>query len=349
MHVYTTAVDGPVDSQVLLETPIDVDGVLVTYFPSNFARKLFWSPSMKKALLCNVSKFDIVHLHTVFVWPVYVAAMAAKEASVPYVLTPRGMLEKALIHRKSWLPKSLWLHLCGKKVLSGAGVVQVTTSREGRELHRLGLKIQAQVLIPNGIDMPELFSGGKVKRNLWGEGEYILFLSRISWKKGLDRLIQAWAYGIDTPLIIAGNDDEGYTPNLMAIARKAGVADKVHFIGTVSGEEKWELYKHAEMLVLPSYSENFGNVVLEAMAVGCPVVVTPEVGLSEQVKAYGVGVVVGGEPVKLATEIKKLLADKGMLAEMGQRGIEAAKKHFSWSAICEQMEIMYMDLVRDGH
>ncbi|MCI5207491.1 MAG: glycosyl transferase, partial [Candidatus Electrothrix sp. ATG2] len=83
VEVYTTAVDGKENSRVELEKPMDVDGVQVTYFPSSLLRRLFWSPSMQQALEQNICQFDLVHLHTCFVWPVYAAAMAAQQAGVP--------------------------------------------------------------------------------------------------------------------------------------------------------------------------------------------------------------------------------------------------------------------------
>ena len=97
---------------------------------------------------------------------------------------------------------------------------------------------------------------------------FVLFLGRLNWKKGLDRLIPAMQQVTNADLLIAGNDEENYRPELEALARRCGVADRVCFLGPVDGEKKWELLSSAELLALPSYSENFGNVVLEAMAVG---------------------------------------------------------------------------------
>ena len=112
---------------------------------------------------------------------------------------------------------------------------------------------------------------------------YVLFLGRLNWKKGLDRLIPAMEQVTNADLLIAGNDEENYRPELEALARRCGVADRVRFLGPVHGERKWELLSSAQILALPSYSENFGNVVLEAMAVGCAVIVTPEVGMASVV------------------------------------------------------------------
>src|SRR5262249_54056295 len=151
---------------------------------------------------------------------------------------------------------------------------------------------------------------------------YVLFLSRINWKKGLDRLIDAWHHIPDCPLVIAGNDDEHYQATLMERARALGIADRVLFIGEVRDEHKWAVYERAQLFVLPSYSENFGNVVAEAMAMARPVVLTPEVGIAPLVRAAGAGVVTDGAPEKLAAAIQELLADPARCLEMGRRGAE---------------------------
>jgi len=174
---------------------------------------------------------------------------------------------------------------------------------------------------------------------------YVLFLSRINWKKGLDRLIEAWQSVPDVPLVIAGNDDEGYQPKLLQLARALGVADRVIFLGPVSDAHKWALYERAQLFVLPSYSENFGNVVAEAMAMGCPVVVTNEVGIAPLVEAAGAGAVTDGAPGKLAVTIRELLLDPERRLEMGHRGAEAARTRLSWSGVVDSTETLYREML----
>ena len=106
----------------------------------------------------------------------------------------------------------------------------------------------------------------------------MLSLGRVNWKKGLDRLIPAMEFVPGAHLVIAGNDEENYQPRLQELARLGGVADRVHFVGEARDISKWNLFAAADVFALPSYSENFGIAVLEAMASGVPVVVTKEVG-----------------------------------------------------------------------
>ena len=128
---------------------------------------------------------------------------------------------------------------------------------------------------------------------------YVLFLGRLNWKKGLDRLIPAMQQVTNVDLLIAGNDEENYRPELEALARRCGVIDRVRFLGPSPWRKEMGLAFSAQILALPSYSENFGNVVLEAMAAGCPVFVTPEVGMASRVQEAGCGVVASGDPANL--------------------------------------------------
>jgi len=144
-------------------------------------------------------------------------------------------------------------------------------------------------------------------------------------------------------LVIAGNDETNYRQELDALAVRCNVVDRVHFIGPVHGPEKWRLLAGAEIVVVPSYSENFGLVALEAMACARPVVVTPEVGLASAVSESGAGLVVEGDPAKIAAGINSLLQNAGERRRMGEAGRWLAQHRFSWSAIAERMERVYRE------
>jgi glycosyltransferase involved in cell wall biosynthesis len=146
-------------------------------------------------------------------------------------------------------------------------------------------------------------------------------------------------------LVIAGNDEEGLRPNLEALAVQAGVRERISFAGPVYGEEKSVLLSRASLLVMPSSSENFGNVVIEAMAAGCPVVVTPEVGAADIVRESGAGAVVAGEPAALAEGISRLTVDPAALERMGQKGREFVRHRCSWENVAMQMEAAYTGVI----
>jgi glycosyltransferase involved in cell wall biosynthesis len=342
VDVATTNVDGDGDSDVPLGTPVDIDGVKVHYFRSTRLRRLYYAPSLRRFIAGSIERWQIVHGHSVFLWPTFAAARVARRFHKPYVLSPRGMLVRALIERRSPWRKRAWIALVEKRSIADAAAVHVTSALEAHELMALGLEPRRTFEISNGIDL------GAGDGPAPGSGEkYILFLGRISWKKGLDRLVAAVAWVPGWTLVVAGNDDEDYWPRIAARAQELGVAARVRYAGFVSGQPKRDLIANASLLALPSYSENFGNVVLEAMAAGVPVAVSPEVGLARTVTETQSGLVVSGEPEVFGRAMAQLLADEPRRARLGANARRAASA-FSWGAIAGQMEAQYVELLGEG-
>jgi len=339
IHVYTTNVDGPGNSNVPLAEPVVLDGVKVRYFPCGLGRRLYRSPGMGRALKAEVATFDILHLHSVFLWPTLAAARAARRASVPYVLAPRGMLVGNLIERKTRLLKTAWINIFERANVAGAAAIHVTSELEQDELAKLGIPARRVAVVANGIELPDLIR--PIVRPAAARSSYVLSLGRLNWKKGLDRLVRAMAYVPGVDLLIAGNDEENYQPRLEAMVRDLNMSSRVRFLGPVRGEEKWDLIRSASVFALPSYSENFGIAALEAMACGCPVVVTPDVGLARIIGESGAGIVVGGEAKELGTAISALISDPDRRRLMGEAGRKLASERFSWGGIAEQMEEVY--------
>jgi len=344
VHVYTTNVDGSGVSPVELGKPIDLGGVKVWYFPTGLGRGLYRSPMMGAALERRLSSFDVAHIHSVFLWPTTAAARAARKKGIPYLLSPHGMLVQDLIRRKSWLLKTTWIVLFESANVAGAAALHLTSELEAEEFRRLGLVARRIDIAPNGVDMPpeplsQLSTRGDRARLR------VLSLGRISWKKGLDRLIQAMVHVPDAELVIAGNDDEDYRPCLERLALKFGVADRTTFLGEVRGAPKWELIRSCDLFVMASYSENFGIAALEAMACGRAVVATPEVGLAQTIEESGAGLVSSGEPAALGRTLAALLSDRLRLEALGRAGAEVAAATFSWSTIAERIEQIYHECI----
>jgi glycosyltransferase involved in cell wall biosynthesis len=345
--VFTTDVHGAGTLDVPRATPVCRDGVTVWYFPVAAPRRLYRSPAMGAAL-AGVTGFDLVHLHSVFLWPTAAAARAAVRARVPYLVAPRGMLVGDLLRRRGRWRKGLWLRLVERRTLARAAALHATSDLEAAELARLGLALPPVYVVPNGVEADPPQPGAPLSPAVRAALErpfLVLFLGRVSWKKGLDRLIPALAYAPEATLAIAGNDEEGYLATVDRLAAQAGVAERIIRLGPVYGADKAALLRGATALVLPSYSENFGNVVLEAMSASCPVLVTPEVGLAPTVAGVGAGVVASGEPPQLGAALRRLLADPAARLAMGRRGAEAAARQFSWQAIAGRMERVYDEVL----
>jgi glycosyltransferase involved in cell wall biosynthesis len=340
--VFTTNVHGEGTLAVSVDEPARIDGVEVRYFPVRPPRRLYFAPGLKRAVRDCVAGFDVVHLHSVFLWPTTAAARAAERAGAPYVLSPRGMLVPELMRARGRWRKLAWMFLAERRTIGRAAALHATSDLEAENAARLTLPLPPTFVVPNGID-PQPWTGNgaglspQVRAVVEG-GPFLLFLGRLSWKKGLDRLIPAMASVPGTALAVAGNDEEDLRPALERLAREAGVAGRISFLGPVHGADKAALLHRAAALVLPSRSENFGNVVLESWAAGRPVVVTPEVGLAATVRETGAGIVAEGD---LGEALRDLLADPDRCDEMGRHGEAAVRERFGWSPVAREMERIY--------
>ena len=341
VEVYTTNIDGDSVSNVPVGRKIEVDGVSVTYFSVGFFRRTMRAPSMAVALKQNISSFDVVHNHSVFLWPTYISAREARLAKVPYVISPRGMLWAELIRQRSRVMKKLWIAIIEKKNLKYSAAVHVTSDIEGRKIMELGLPMPRTINLPNGVDIPRNLYEGEISEDISREikrGEFLLSFGRLNWKKNNVQLIKAMLKLPNVRLIVAGNQEDEHCLELRSIIKKYDLTERVSVISRqVSGRDKELLFSSAVMFVLPSLSENFGNTVLEAMVRGVAVVVSKEAGAAEVVKKIGCGLVCSPNSASLADSIKVLLENKSDMRAMAELGKEAAIGTYSWSAVSRSM------------
>lgn len=349
VSVFTTNVDGAGVSEAPLDCASNINGVMVRYFPVSWPRRIYRAPALGNALRESLSDFSIVHLHSVFLWPTWAGALAARRAKIPYVLSPRGMLIRDLISRRSRIAKSLWITLFERSNIENAAAIHLTSQLEAAELKRFGWRLPSLAVIPNGLDKPDITIGetaADVKR-IAADQPFVLFFGRISWKKGLDRLLHAFARTRAGKLAIVGTDDECLAPKLTMLARDLGILGRVHILPrTIFGTEKECLFAAARAVVLPSYSENFGNVVLEAMGRGVPVVVTQEVGASEVVRDSGGGLIAEGDPAELGASMSRFIEDPIFARSAGEAGRRHVVANYSWGTVAGRMEELYGSLQR---
>lgn len=347
VEVMTTNIDGPGVSDVPIGEPVWRDGVKLRYFASPALRRLFFAPAMATALRHDIATFDVVHLHTLYQWPTWAAARAARARRVPYVLSPRGMLVKDLIRRRSRLAKSLWIAAIERRNIEGAAAIHATSQLEADELARFSWTLPPVAVIANGVDDPVAVPQQvtpDVAAAVAG-GPIVLYLGRLSWKKGLDRLLRAFARVEMGMLVMAGTDDEGLGAGLVALAQDLGIGGRVRVVPrTMYDADKEYLFRAAQVFVVPSYSENFGNTVLEAMRRGVPVVTTPEVGASAIVRAAQAGIVTDGAAGPLSAAIARLVGDADLARAMGAAGQHHAIAHYAWGGVSAQMEQLYASL-----
>ncbi len=347
VHVFTTSVDGPSDSDVPLMTPVDVEGVKVTYFPSRVLRRLYWSPPMGRALAAETAGFDAVHLHSVFLWPILAGARAARAQGVPYVISPRGMLVPELIRRKSRWVKEAWIRLVDRPNLEAAAAVHATSTIEARHIASFGWRLPPIAMIPHGVDDPPAPSKAALSPDVAAAiagGPMVLSFGRLSWEKGLDRVIAALPEAPVVRAVMAG-DDGGHAGFLAQEAARLGVADRVTIIARhVSGPDKEALFAAARLFAMTSLSENFGIAAFEAMRRGVPVLATPDVGMSEIVRDTRAGLVVDPTPSAIAAGLREMFADPALCRRRGEAGQTHVIDHYGWPAVARRMAELYRSI-----
>jgi glycosyltransferase involved in cell wall biosynthesis len=233
-------------------------------------------------------------------------------------------------------------------MLRTAAGIHFKTEEERRLASDLRLA-ERQFVVPNGIDWMSFqgYPDGESfrERYLGGhEGPVILNVGRFSHKKGLDTLIKAFARAdgehSGAVLVLVGPDDEGLKPQLKRIAADIGVYDKVVFTGMLRGEELRAALSAATIWALPSKTENFGNAVIEAMAAGVPVVVSPAVNLAREIEDAGAGLVCPRTSDAFATAIASLLASESRRTLLSARAREFARA-YDWNSVAERLVEMY--------
>ena len=305
-----------------------------------------YAPTMATALFERGLQANIGLFHDHGLWlPInYTVATVAQKLIVPLVISPRGMLEPWALNHRAWKKRLAW-YLYQRRKLESATLLHATSTREADNFRNNGLR-QPIAIIPNGIDPPEWLDLAYPKES----PRIILFISRIHPVKGLQNLVQAWkiARPIGWKMVIAGPDEGGHRKSVETTIRQAGLQDDFEFAGSIYGNEKEALYRSADLFILPTFSENFGVVVAEALACGVPVITTkgaPWSGLLTH--RCGWWIDIGVEPlVDALREATNLPPDT--LREMGQRGRAYVEQNFGWPGIAQQMLSVYRWVLRQG-
>ncbi|MDW8002913.1 MAG: glycosyltransferase [Deltaproteobacteria bacterium] len=306
-------------------------------------RRLGRSPKMFNWLKEQIKSglVDIIHNNGLWMMPNIYPGLLIKNSNIPYVVSPRGTLSDWAMKSGSKLKKIVW-HIVQKPSLKNVRCFHATSLSEYEDIRSRGFK-QPVAVIPNGIDIPLELSVSKTRD--------LLFLSRIHPKKGLDLLLHAWkaveSIFPEWKLKICGPDNNGYSERMKRLASELGLL-RVEFCGPVYGEEKFKVYARAGIFVLPTYSENFGIAVAEALASGTPAIVTkgaPWSGLTE--RNCGWWIDIGVEPLIECLKVA-LAKDLEELRLMGQNGRQWMIEEFSWEKIGKMMEETYKWILKGG-
>ncbi len=314
-----------------------VDGVPVKYFPiSPLSGSYGYSPGLRIHLKNTVQLFNLVIISSTWEYSTYTAMSVCTGHNVPFIFIPRGMLQRRTFRSKLWKKYPYYKLFIENSVNKASYLIFTTELEKIRTKEVINLKAPS-IVIPNGIDTKLI--GKRISKDLFYKnfpelkGDTIItFLGRFVWKKGLDILINAFSsIAKEFPnvhLVLAGDGEEGYKRKMQRWIKRGSIEDRVSFTGFLTGSMKFSLLKASDIFVLPSYSENFGMALVEAMAAGVPVLTTNKVGIYKEVERERAGIVVTPKPESIYYGLKKLLSEPDLRKAFSQRGRSLVLKYF---------------------
>jgi glycosyltransferase involved in cell wall biosynthesis len=287
----------------------------------------------------RLSAKDIDLIHLQHIWNPYIQVMAfwAFQKKIPYIITPRGMLEPWIMANNRW-KKKLALFLYQKRAIQRAAQIHATAQMEADNIKELGFSNPISI-IPNGIDLSEVKKG----KEQYGSKKMV-FLSRIHPKKGIELLLKAWRKTDtkDWMLEIAGSGEASYVETL---TQSVEDLENVCFVGTKYEESKWDFLRSADVMVLPTHSENFGIVVAEALAVGVPVITTKGTPW-EDLETYQCGWWIELTVSNLKRSFEEVMrASQDQIQAMGCNGQRLVKDKYDIKAVAENMRALYQKIL----
>ena len=352
-EICTTDADGPGRLPVALGTPVVYRGATCHFFHANFSESFKFSRAMSRWLGENVSRYDVLHIHGVFVHSTYCAAHFAHRRGVPYIVRPLGMLEPWSMSQKPVRKRVAW-ELFFRRAVRGATFVHYTTEQE-RKWTEDSLQLRHGVVVPNGVDdrLLEFRASGRFRKvtGIPADAPLLLALSRLHPKKGIEVLLRVFTKlkALDQlqnwHLVIAGDGDPAYVEELKRIASGAAAHDFVHWPGWLDETAKLDALAEANLFVLSSYQENFGISAVEAMACGTPVLLSRQVGLSPEVLAKRAGWIVDLDEDGLSRGLTEACRDVSELSTRGAAALALVRERFTWTRIAGEWVGLYESLI----
>lgn len=344
------------DELELLDVPlyerIEYRHVPVRFFPRLARLKAFMpSPALTRWLWQHLNEYDLLHTHYLFCYPSTSAMMVARWHQVPYVARTIGQLAPWALNQ-SRLKKRLYSTLQERKNLQRAAAVHCTASAEAYDVEHFGVST-AKLVLPLGVNPVALYPQAsqqlRQRYSLSATSTVVLFLSRLHEKKRPDFLLRVFAQlqpkFHNYHLILAGSGDSRYCSYLQTLAHTLEIADNVTFTGFVSGVDKDLLLQGSDLFALPSYSENFGIAIAEALAVGLPTIITPNVQIAPDIEAAQAGLVVPGHLDDWKTALAAVLKSTDLRSQLSHNGQQLAQTRYSWPTITQQLTQSYQEIL----
>jgi len=289
---------------------------------------------------------DLVHIHCIWDLRLHWAASACRRWGIPYVIAPRGMLEPWSLRQKKWKKRlAMWLYQRGD--LMHAVALHATASSEGAQFRKLGF-IQSIIESPNGIIVPEVLPPRDVHYSDPDGKHRVLFVSRMHPKKGVMELVDAWSqvrpegWLCELVYTVNGETEREYEQKVKAYVMERGLVNAFVFTGPLMDDAKWAAYRRADLFILPTYSENFGIVIPEALYAGVPVITTRGTPWGELVEhKCGWWIDLPPHATLVAALREAIACPPAKLAEMGSRGRSLVEEKYLWPALGRKMKSQY--------
>jgi glycosyltransferase involved in cell wall biosynthesis len=309
-------------------------------------KQFLFSADLTRWLWQNIKNYDLVTAQTLFSYAPDLLAILARFHHIPYGVRTIGQLTPwALSQGKA--KKEIYSTLIERPNLNHATYIHCTSIEETADANNFGVTAP-KVVIPLGVNSPTHIPGAqqqlRQQLSLAADIPIILFMSRLHPKKRLELLIQVLGElnSLQQPfhLVIAGTGEDKYVESLQRLVTKHQIQSRTTFAGFVIGKDKDLLLQGSDFFVLPSYSENFGIALAEAMVVGIPVITTPGVHISSDIAQANAGIIIDDAP-QLQAAITKLLQSPQLRSELGDNGKRLALQKYSWPAIAQQFADLY--------
>jgi glycosyltransferase involved in cell wall biosynthesis len=319
------------------------DGVEVIYLSTvGHYRAVTVNPRIVGFCRESMNRFDVAQIYGLYDWLGPAAAFFCRRRGVPYVVEPMGMFRPIV---RSLALKRLYHGMFGNSLVAGARFLIATSEQERRELIEGGVAASRIVVRRNGTDLPEeIPRRGEFRRqfDIPEDSRVVLFLGRVVSKKSPDLLLDAFSRWHGKPgnensvLVIAGPaEGDGFLPRLKTMTRQMNLAQSIRFVGPLYETAKWQAYRDADVFVLPSQNENFGNTAGESAACGTPVIVTNQCGVAPFVG--NAGLVVSHDSSAIEHALEQILEDSAFHRRC-QEGCGEMARSLSWGAPLRENE-----------
>jgi glycosyltransferase involved in cell wall biosynthesis len=314
-------------------------------------KEFLFSPALTQWLWKKVHQYHLLDNHYLFSYAPTSAAAVARSRGIPYTVRTMGQLTPWAL-AQSRLKKKIYTQLIERHNLQKAAAIHCTADAEAEDVRRFGIQTST-VTLPLGVNLPCPYPDAnhrlRQQYQLPEDIPIVLYLSRLHHKKRPELLIKSLGrlarLGVPFHLIMAGNGEPGYVSTLQDLSSSSGISSQASFPGLVVGHDKDLLLQGSDLFVLPSFSENFGIAVAEALISRLPVVITPGIQIAPEIASAQAGIVVQDNLDSLTEAILQLLHSPDRRQELADKGYRLAQNRYSWRSVAEKLIPVYEKII----